>query len=95
MMETWYTFDWNDELQKVEAIKSTPKQIVILRESWGGKKYEQRIQKHTQWRNYFPTKQQAIDFERERLERKLEAARNKFDACNKLLSEFSRKYPKQ
>ena len=93
-METWYrACKWDNEIDKIEVYKVTPKMLVVKQDYWG-KIQERRIAKQSYGEDHFPTKEEAITFKRTRLEGKIESHKDSLANAEKKLAEFNEKYPK-
>lgn len=90
-METWYHFSWGNDLQEVEVIKVTDKMLFIEKERWG-EKVQERISKHSYYSDYFPTREDAIAFKKNQLEKRVDRARDSLVYEKGVLDKFNQKY---
>jgi len=90
-METWYSFSWQNKLVEIQAIRTTDKTLVI--EGYRPGK-EERVLKHTGYRDYFPTKEEAIAHGRNQLEGRVDGNRETLLYSEKALTDFNQTYPK-
>lgn len=92
-MEIWYGVNnWNLDIEELEVIKSTEKQLV-LNDKWSDDKCR-RTAKIGHYHRYFPTHQEAILYIEERLLGSRKGAEWNLENANKRLAEFYEKYPK-
>lgn len=90
-MSTWYKVErWNDNIYEVESVRET-KNMIIVKNIWG----ESRESKTSRNYKYFWTKQEAIDFIRDRFVQKINILLEQLKTLDKDFKSFNEKYPQQ
>ncbi len=78
---TYRTGGYPDVIQRLEVVKETEKQIVVLDvDLWGGKPKERRHTKQSGYHNFFDTFEQAKAFLMERCDSKIRSYQSSLDS---------------
>ena len=91
-MSTWYYVTRN-KVEEQEVIRETSEFLVIPQGRDYKGRTEQRIKKDGWIHKYFPTKEEAISYWRERLVREAESAERMLLHRTRHLNEFNEMYP--
>lgn len=89
----YYTNDWNTEIKEREIVKATEKTVAYISEYFG-KKAQHRELKSSSCRQWFKTKEEAIEFLRKRLETKVFNYSRDLGLAQAELEKFNQEYPK-
>jgi hypothetical protein len=75
-MTTWFvtgTGRFNDvTVEEAEVVSSTEKTVLVRKKGWDGTTFDRRENKRSEYRNYHETREAAIQFLREHIERDVE-----------------------
>lgn len=80
----WKTDNCDIDITPVEVIKETPSRLVYLRINWEGKKYQDKVNKVSEYHRFYPTFEEARTalIERSKRDRESAAAEEKECANN-------------
>ncbi|GAH88368.1 unnamed protein product [marine sediment metagenome] len=95
-METWYgSKHYRNEIEEIEVIKSTAKQLVTEYEGWEGKKKQRRIAKSSWGAEYFLSLKEAVAHKRHILQAYVQRAKESVERTSIELDKFNQQYPEK